>query len=59
MIVIREDVNAMRALLRVQIAPADYQSKVSSALEKYRKDLEEKIPFYVSNLCNYVNTYYQ
>ena len=40
--VIREDVNAMSALLRVQIAPADYQSKVSSALEKYRKQV--KVP---------------
>jgi trigger factor len=40
--VIREDVNAMSALLRVQIAPADYQSKVNSALEKYRK--QAKIP---------------
>lgn len=40
--VIREDVNAMSALLRVQIAPADYQSKVNSALEKYRKQV--KVP---------------
>ena len=40
--VIREDVNALSALLRVQIAPADYQSKVNTALEKYRK--QSKIP---------------
>ena len=40
--VIREDVNAMSALLKVQIAPADYQSKVNSALEKHRK--QAKIP---------------
>ncbi len=40
--VIREDVNAMSAILKVQIAPADYQSKVNSALEKHRK--QAKIP---------------
>ena len=40
--VIREDVNAMSALLKVQIAPADYQNKVATALEKYRK--QAKIP---------------
>lgn len=40
--VIREDVNAMSAILKVQVAPADYQSKVASALEKYRK--QAKIP---------------
>ena len=40
--VIREDVNAMSALLKVQIAPADYQNKVATALEKYRK--QSKIP---------------
>lgn len=40
--VIREDINAMSAILKVQIAPADYQSKVNTALEKYRK--QAKIP---------------
>lgn len=40
--VIREDVNAMSAILKVQIAPADYQAKVDAALEKYRK--QAKIP---------------
>lgn len=40
--VIREDVNAMSAILKVQIAPADYQSKVTNALEKYRK--QAKVP---------------
>lgn len=40
--VIREDVNAMSALLKVQIAPTDYQNKVATALEKYRK--QAKIP---------------
>ncbi len=40
--VIREDVNASSAILKVQIAPADYQSKVTTALEKYRKQV--KVP---------------
>lgn len=40
--VIREDVNAMSAILKVQIAPADYQAKVNTALEKYRKQV--KVP---------------
>lgn len=35
--VIREEVNATSAILKVQVAPADYQGKVSAALEKYRK----------------------
>lgn len=40
--VTREDVNAMSAILKVQVAPADYQSKVNNALEKQRK--QAKIP---------------
>lgn len=40
--VIREDINAQVAVLKVQISPEDYKSKVSSALEKYRK--QAKIP---------------
>lgn len=40
--VIREDINASSAILKVQIAPADYQTKVSNALEKYRKQV--KVP---------------
>lgn len=40
--VIREDINASSAILKVQIAPADYQSKVTTALEKYRK--QAKVP---------------
>jgi len=40
--VIREDVNEMSAILKVQIAPADYQAKVDASLEKYRK--QAKIP---------------
>lgn len=40
--VIREDINASSAILKVQIAPADYQTKVSNALEKYRK--QAKVP---------------
>ncbi len=40
--VTREDVNAMSAILKVQVAPTDYQSKVNNALEKQRK--QAKIP---------------
>lgn len=40
--VIREDINASSAILKVQIAPADYQTKVATALEKYRKQV--KVP---------------
>jgi trigger factor len=40
--VIREDVNEMSAILKVQIAPADYQAKVDASLEKYRK--QAKVP---------------
>ncbi len=40
--VIREDVNAGTAVLKVQITPADYQAKVAIALEKYRKNA--KVP---------------
>ncbi len=40
--VIREDINAQTAILKVQVSPADYQSKVASTLDKYRK--QAKIP---------------
>lgn len=40
--VIRQDVDALNAVLKVQIAPEDYQNKVKSTLEKYRKTA--KIP---------------
>lgn len=40
--VIREDINAEVALLKVKVSPADYQSKVESSLDKYRK--QAKIP---------------
>lgn len=40
--VTRQEVNAETALLTVQVSPADYQGKVSAALEKYRK--QAKIP---------------
>lgn len=35
--VIRENVDALNAVLKVQIAPEDYQGKVEEALEDYRK----------------------
>jgi len=35
--VIREDVNSTSAILRVNIAPLDYETQVSNALEKARK----------------------
>jgi len=38
----RQEVNAQSALLVVQVTPADYQSKVTASLEKYRK--QAKIP---------------
>ncbi len=40
--VIREDVDALNAILKVQVAQEDYQSKVKASLEKYRKTA--KIP---------------
>jgi len=35
--ILREDVDALNAVLRVQISPDDYQSNVKNTLEKYRK----------------------
>jgi trigger factor len=35
--VVRQDVDALNAVLKVQISPADYQNKVKATLEKYRK----------------------
>lgn len=40
--VIREDIDALNAHLKVVISPEDYQSKVKASLEKYRKTA--KIP---------------
>lgn len=40
--VLREDVTATSAVLRIQVAPADYEKQVSSAIEKARK--QAKIP---------------
>jgi trigger factor len=40
--VTRQEVNAETALLKVIVSPADYQTKVSASLEKYRK--QAKIP---------------
>jgi trigger factor len=40
--VIRQDVDALNAVLKVQIAPEDYQTKVKTTLDKYRKTA--KIP---------------
>jgi trigger factor len=40
--VIRQDVDALNAVLKVQVTPADYQNKVKNTLEKYRKTA--KIP---------------
>ena len=40
--VIREDLNALNARLKVKVSPEDYQTKVSETLSKYRKTA--KIP---------------
>ena len=40
--IIRQDIDALNADLKVQVAPEDYQGKVKSTLEKYRKTA--KIP---------------
>ena len=40
--VIRKDVDALNAILTVQISQADYQPKVKATLEKHRKTA--KIP---------------
>jgi trigger factor len=40
--VIRQDVDAINAVLKVQIAQVDYQDKVKAALDKYRKNA--KVP---------------
>lgn len=42
MIVTRENVDALNAILKVQISPADYQNKVTAALEKHRKGMKVK-----------------
>ncbi len=40
--VVREDVDALNAVLKVEIAPSDYEGKVKETLNKYRKTA--KIP---------------
>lgn len=40
--VIREDISAQVAVLKIQVSPEDYKTKVDSALDKYRK--QAKIP---------------
>jgi len=40
--ILREDVDALNAVLKVQISQEDYQSKVKNELEKYRKSA--KVP---------------
>lgn len=40
--VVREDIDALNALLKVEITPADYEARVKQELEKYRKTA--KIP---------------
>jgi trigger factor len=40
--VIRQDVDALNAVLKVKVSPSDYQNKVKATLEKYRKTA--KIP---------------
>ena len=40
--VIRQDVDALNAVLKVKVSPEDYQNKVKATLEKYRKTA--KIP---------------
>jgi trigger factor len=40
--ILREDVDALNAVLKIQISPEDYQANVKSALEKHRKTA--KIP---------------
>ena len=35
--VVREDIDALNAVLKVQVSPDDYASQVKSALEKHRK----------------------
>ena len=40
--VVREDVDALNAVIKVEVAPSDYQGKVKDTLEKYRKTA--KIP---------------
>lgn len=38
--VTRQDVDAINAILKVQISPADYQNKVKATLEKHRKTVK-------------------
>ena len=35
--VIREDIDALNALIKIKVTPEDYKSKVSEILNKYRK----------------------
>ena len=40
--VVREDVDALNAIIKVEVSPADYETRVKDTLAKYRKDA--KIP---------------
>lgn len=40
MIVTREDVDAINAILKVQISPADYENKVKAGLDKHRTSMK-------------------
>ncbi len=40
--IIREDVDALNAVLKVEVAPADYEGKVKETLDNYRKNA--KVP---------------
>jgi len=35
--VIREDIDALHALIKIRVTPEDYKSKISETLNKYRK----------------------
>lgn len=47
--VFRENSDALNAVLTVKINPDDYQNKVKSALEKYRKTA--KVPGFRPEMC--------
>ena len=48
--IIREDVDALNAVIKVEVSPADYKDKVKDTLDKYRKTAELrcllKFPFF-------------
>ena len=53
--VIRQDVDALNAVLKVEIAPGDYQGKVKSSLEKYRKTVNPKVNVFSVQVAGYDN----